>query len=622
MSASEDSEVDGGRDSSSSFTDHQPAQAQTLASASDQSSDPRQSGNESGFLPNIDNDRDSDDSLLTLGDDHQELDAEQSLGHDNLAEPADPFAAEESYYTRPNRHYGPASTWRSWTKDDRDVAESLELERAQNLSVHLYNAHALRLQAQKLQETSSRKRRRGTNETMDDESNIFGIPKVWTAWPMPPADVPRNHLTARVPDKWPRQDLEECLVSVATKAARERWDAREWQEEEQSKLQASAEQRGQQIGAPSNLLDENAPDVQTPSSQVFADDQSSPQNLDDASDNDFYGINPTARPTPLADDDKARRLLLPSTRHIISQLDHLLMALHHARQSYALPILTDKDDAITSSATDGESKSSGSSKKRRQRSDAQLASSISSVDTEASVQSSSSRRKKGVWKEGSRCRNRRFKRLGLRDWSDVLGTAALTGWNEDVVARASERCAELFGENMLFRTFHEAEHEVEKSHFTERLASGEEPLDGGEDGLKQNFRAQGTDEDKNSDVEAVTDLRFPCPIESCPRHETPFHTAGNLKQHMIRSHAQFEEDHKDGIVEAALRDARQVFCPVQTCRRSREPFSKGAKLYLHVRKVHPEVNVQVLKKLESQRRGENCGKRTREKRRKSPHERG
>ena len=622
MSASEDSEVDDGPQSSSSFTSHHPAQAQSLAPALDQSSEPRKSNVESGILPDVDNDRDSDESVLPSSDGYKDRDAEQSHHLDNLDELGDPFVAEESYYTRPNRYHGPASTWRSWTKDDRDVAGSLDQERAQDLSIHLYNAHALRSLARKLQGTSSGERRRGTSETDDDGDDIFGVPKVWTAWPLPLHQAPRNYPGSTTTDPRPSRELEECLIGITTEAARERWNSREWQTEEKFKQQPLTEMPHQQIAAASDTLDDGeVPENAVSGSHAYAVDESSPENLDDISDDELYGIDPTAKPIPLADDDKARRLLLPSTRHVISKLDHLLMALHRARQAYTVPIPTSEDDTVATSDTDAERRGSSSSKRRRRCSRGQRKLSVSTEDAEAPGHSSSSNRRKGVWKEDSASRGRKFKGLGLRDWSDVLGMAALTGWDEDIVARASKRCAELFGENMLFRQFREDEH-GEKSYFTETLATGEEPLDYGEADLGRSAQAQGTDEDKDSDVERVVNSRYPCRVESCPRYKAPFHTAGNLKQHMTHNHAQFEEENNnDGIPEAAVRDGRQVFCPVQSCRRSREPFMKGSKLYLHVRRMHPEVNVEDLKKLESQRKGETRGKWKGEKRKKNPYER-
>jgi len=619
MSASEDSEVDESLDSSPSFTSYQPAQGQSFAPALDQSSTPSQSDNRSELLADVDNDHDSDASFILPSNEQQDLPAERARDHEQLDDLADPFAAEQSYYTRPNRYYGPASTWRSWTKDDRDVAESLAEDRARNLSIHLYNAHALRVQARKLKATAGRKRRRGTSEIDDNQADIFGIPKVWTAWPMPPHEVPRGPF--HPVDPRPSKELEECLISTTTKAARERWNSRDWQEEK-IKQQASTEEPSDQTTAASGLLGfEESTEF---ASRAFSDDESSPTISDDSSNSDLYGIDPSAKPTILADDDRARHLLLPSTRHILSKLDHLLMALHHARHAYAEPVLAVDDDMKASSATDCEPQSSGSGspQKRHQHSRAQRASSVSTVATDASIVSSASGRKKGVWKAGSKRYNRKFKGLELRDWSDVLGMASLTGWNEDVVARAGKKCAELFGENMLFRKFHEGGHE-EKSYFTEVLATGDEPSEDGEANGGRASRASKTEDDEDPDTREETGLKYPCPIDSCPRHKMPFNTKGNLTQHMSRYHAASEDlDDKDNVIEPALRDRGQVFCPVQTCLRSRQPFTKGSKLYLHVRKMHPEVNVEDLKKLESQRRGETRGRWTGDKRKKNPYERG
>jgi hypothetical protein len=49
-------------------------------------------------------------------------------------------------------------------------------------------------------------------------------------------------------------------------------------------------------------------------------------------------------------------------------------------------------------------------------------------------------------------REKRSTRLGLRDWSEVLGAAALVGYSPEVIARAAQRCASLFGEGMVMQS--------------------------------------------------------------------------------------------------------------------------------------------------------------------------
>ncbi|KAJ4405402.1 hypothetical protein N0V85_004690 [Neurospora sp. IMI 360204] len=46
----------------------------------------------------------------------------------------------------------------------------------------------------------------------------------------------------------------------------------------------------------------------------------------------------------------------------------------------------------------------------------------------------------------------RVARWGLRDWRDVLGAAALAGFPQSVIARATQRCSTLFGEEMTMHT--------------------------------------------------------------------------------------------------------------------------------------------------------------------------
>jgi hypothetical protein len=51
---------------------------------------------------------------------------------------------EASEANRQNRFKGPRSTWRKLTEDERLVFNSMTQMRDQDLSVHLYNAHAMK----------------------------------------------------------------------------------------------------------------------------------------------------------------------------------------------------------------------------------------------------------------------------------------------------------------------------------------------------------------------------------------------------------------------------------------------------------------------------------------------
>lgn len=55
--------------------------------------------------------------------------------------------SEELYETRPNRWKGNKATWNTYTQEERLLHRSMEQVRNRDLSVHLYNAFALRNRA-------------------------------------------------------------------------------------------------------------------------------------------------------------------------------------------------------------------------------------------------------------------------------------------------------------------------------------------------------------------------------------------------------------------------------------------------------------------------------------------
>jgi hypothetical protein len=69
---------------------------------------------------------------------------------------------------RPNRWTGNPSTWQSLTEQERGLATSLDQIRNQDLSIHLYNAHALKKRA--LSKSQRPRDNRGqSNDTHDEE---------------------------------------------------------------------------------------------------------------------------------------------------------------------------------------------------------------------------------------------------------------------------------------------------------------------------------------------------------------------------------------------------------------------------------------------------------------------
>lgn len=137
--------------------------------------------------------------------------------------------------TRPNRWRGHISTWQSLTEQERDLATSLDLLRNQDLGVHLYNSFALKKRAHKLDLQAGK----GVPKDDEDEKREWKPAKTWTAWPLPPDRVPRVgerigpadpndvHTFKRREAVRPSRELEDIMVGVTLKHAKERFESRE-----------------------------------------------------------------------------------------------------------------------------------------------------------------------------------------------------------------------------------------------------------------------------------------------------------------------------------------------------------------------------------------------------------
>ncbi|OAP61784.1 hypothetical protein AYL99_03987 [Fonsecaea erecta] len=623
-----------------------------------------------------------------------------------------PFAQGEegrTYFTRPNRYFGPASTWNSWTKVERTVALSLDRVRSQDLSTHLFNAFGVKRKLQPQGGREAKRSRKGKERASsvlstpcddDDEATLGrrtggrnGLVKSWTAWPMPPDQVPREELLPRVAgdieyrmqaQPQPSANLEEWLIATATKIARERWHARQWEDQTLAgapQRDMAAEPSDAEVDMDAEVPEDEDEDQEEETMDVeraesphspeataepvfysqqfaFYEDDAEEASISGKEESDPDTSDVERRPVPLVDDEKARGCFLPSARHILSKVDDLLLGLHKARYAYAAKPQSTRRTKYSQSPEDDTINStrgrSGSRPPTRQR--ARSSSAFTDVSS-ASVTSAA-----------SAARSRRVKNLGLRDWSDVVGMASLTGWDPAVVERASRRCAKLFDENMQFRTFYEGEgRSRSESHFTEHLADddgsqrssqlGEQEADpnenerpairtsrpcercqatktecqpaDGEPGIARacrNCRESGAT-CSGIQVHVVEDERT-CPHRACPRHQIPFRKKSHLQRHLESVHGQSgglqppqsrrgsrsaslsaNSPYTDIDASSELNDdpEHRILCPVPSCRRARQPFSKGKKLYEHIRRMHPEVDVDQVKKSEARRKGETRG---------------
>ena len=431
-------------------------------------------GSDENITSDHDSDLPGDERLVTENQLEPHIDVEMTSVDGSSA------AVEETYFARPNRYRGPASTWRSWNQNDRSVVEYLDHERAQNLSIHLYNARLLKICAQKPTYSLSRQAPGAASAAVENLDN-FKPPKVWSAWPLPPEAVPRSRRSLFHHDPRPSGELEESLINVTMKVARSRWSAREWEKVEDSERvtpeypspikredetsrrdHSSTISDGLSTLANYDSLDPGMPVLPLFSSRAFDDPASSPSTAisDDDSLDLLYSFDFAAKPVPIADEEKVGKLLTPAIRQVIGKLDSLLMGLHYARKAYATP--TSKDNELMSELsgdTGGRAESNSDF-------------SISAADGETSGGSVVSKKLSKSKASKRKHRRQKFDRFGLRDWSDIMGLAVLAGWDPATVKRASKRCSELFGEDMIFRTFRPGGQDGQKSHFFDHFASG------------------------------------------------------------------------------------------------------------------------------------------------------
>lgn len=482
-----------------------------------------------------------------------------------------PFAAEPTYFTRPNRYYGPASTWRSWTANDRAVAEAIDDSDAKDLSIHLYNAFALKQRAGHVAGARKvRSKSRSRNRAESAENTSFVPPETWTAWPLRGSQVPRRaaHESVKHGDTLrPSSALEEALTAITVRHAKQRWEEtataapevrvksekRDWHigyndNEKKSSVNQAMNDDDRSTADDADTISSSDDDdaltqgIQTFSSQAFLADGSSSESEDSPSDDEDNV------PVFSADDDQARRILGPSTRHILSQLDDLLTGLHKARKAYSTKKPSSRSRSRSKAPepddTDVERTTQIRGRKR-----------MLPAASESSPASHSQSRSRG------RSMNRQYgvkgKSLGLRDWSDVLGMAALTGFNPATIARASERCARLFNQNMMFRTFHEPDAPNIQPHFEEEYALGSER----EYTPPPGMRTAASTPDRAVHSRARSEISAYIPVRSEP--------LGN----------------------------RVLSCPVQSCKQHEFVYTRSTRLYEHIRTVHPEFDLEAFKKV-------------------------
>ncbi|KAH9868502.1 hypothetical protein J1614_007574 [Plenodomus biglobosus] len=421
--------------------------------------------------------------------------------------------------------------------------------------------------------------------------------KDWTAWPLPPENHAPLYDGAAAghglgaPDEWSvggghtedaGAELRDEMLAVFLRIAKENWNSRETDGEEHPSRQRTATSRrrsrsqsGRSIKAERSVSRgdtkmKNGDDEE----EADEDSEEGPDDVENETSGKKRGRKVQAEvlttPTFLADDARAYRLLQPSINSMLSRLDELAMAIQRTRLNHfghgeAGDRSSQSDFTSAAESTEPESKSSSRASSTRQTSRHPLSitssRAVSPRHSGAATKGANSRsrpragtdndasgtdisiapdlrkraRSASTTSADSELEIRDRARAGLIDWSEVLGLAAVKGWNERALARTAQRCANLFGESMSFMPF-------DADAAPQSLP---EPVQYAPTTIPAPFIPSilGSPPDKRPFFQVGT-LR--CPHKGCYGHDKDFGLPYRVVEHCIRVHGYDPRTNDDG----------------------------------------------------------------------------
>ena len=423
---------------------------------------------------------------------------------------------------RQGRFYGPDRQWKSYTRHERALAATFEQVCCNDLSLHLYNAHAMKARARgDRSDTPVMPWHSKRRWTQIDGSNTtpFQPPVHWTAWPLLPIDVPRSRETWGKPTTLPQEDLDlyykaepwkpSLMLDAELKAVFARVAKTQFRQRQRSFLAATTHPGSGRESADDTTMDISPQE----SSSKYPDDRSGEK--DDKTRLTTF-LNDSAYPQPpdlsnlrmTADEEDP--LVQPSVRHLISKIDDLLHGLHKSRRGHEIAYsskFAKRTRVRSKSRTRSQPFAQESKKHRRDVSDSLM------------------NDKKDVYNKNQTSTDLSGHRtLGTRDWSELLGMAALVGWDPAVIDRTARRCSVIFGESMEIRSMPE----TAAGHIRDRIvayapAKVEAPT-GPLQPVPMDMDAQ------------IPQTEFPCPEHDCSRHVQPYESRWRLREHLKRKH--------------------------------------------------------------------------------------
>lgn len=343
----------------------------------------------------------------------------------------------------------------------------------------------------------------------------------------------------------------------------------------------------------------------------------------------------TYEPVMSANDDLSYHLLRPSVRHILSQLDTTLSILHNSRVA-SLSYLSDSSTEDESDSQSGQKRPRGrprtqtpgavdttspdvnpaATPQRRGRprkiriphegeshedmllriareshrrlpttpkdQDAAFEEWVRKGDETIERERSLSLRREASEgleteddeKVGGKNPNRKLSRWGLRDWSDVLGAAALAGFSSEAIARTTRRCADLFGEGMLVRKLNEAP----VSHGT-----GFETVEYRPEPIQLSHSLSDVDDVSSEDEADLVQRRVASRQASLARSSHDRSSPDSFRGRVSRSRTPQSPATPRSRSGSA---AGLFYCPIPSCDRAVQGFTRKPNLRRHLELIH------------------------------------
>ncbi|KAI1119123.1 RNA polymerase I-specific transcription initiation factor-domain-containing protein [Nemania sp. NC0429] len=293
----------------------------------------------------------------------------------------DSYNEDEDEDERRNRWMGPPSTWQQLNGTEISTLAALNEIRNQDLSIHLYNAFALKHRHDDKEEKTENATRPVPNQDIDAatgqpvQEDKWVPPKSWTAWPLPASVVPRPDFMRRTdaadePHAFsmevpyvPRTELEEAVSATILRLAKEKFRARqaeEQREENVAVLNVEGSDDDDDDGL-SGAETSSAPrrhatsrsgtrSASRPRSVKFQSmgegemmdvdaDEDADEGTDEGADSSIPTPTPPLHDMPLlkavvaTDDELSYSLLRPSAQRILANLDATFTILHTAGES-------------------------------------------------------------------------------------------------------------------------------------------------------------------------------------------------------------------------------------------------------------------------------------------------